>query len=187
MNTNALFARLKRVAPATLVLASVAMASPADAQRKVPAAPAPSGSSDAAPAPEAAPAVVRRILVTGAQRVEAATILTYISLHEGDTYSESASDKALKSLFATGLFSDVKINFDGSIMTVEVVENPINEFSSFHSGTADFGKSADDAAPKKNFRRHGCPQRRGRIVQCLKPIDIRLQLGLLRICFLRSD
>jgi outer membrane protein insertion porin family len=114
------------VAPATLVLASVAMIPAAVAQQKTRTA-TPPGTPDAAPTPaEAAPpAVVRRILVTGAQRVEAATILTYITLHEGDPYNESASDKALKSLFATGLFSDVKINFDGTIMTVHVVENPI--------------------------------------------------------------
>jgi outer membrane protein insertion porin family len=127
MNTNALFARLKRVAPATLVLASVVMSAPADAQRSPQGAPPPpSGNPVASPPAEAAPpAVVRRITVQGAQRVEAATILTYITLHEGDTYSEPASDKALKSLFATGLFSDVKINFDGSLMSVQVVENPI--------------------------------------------------------------
>ncbi|GAA0572157.1 outer membrane protein assembly factor BamA [Rhizomicrobium electricum] len=126
MDTKDLFARLKRVAPATLVLASVVMSGAADAQRKPPAAPPPGGAPEAAPGVDtSAPAIVRRIVVTGAQRVEAATILTYITLHEGDAYSESASDKALKSLFATGLFSDVKINFDGSIMTVHVVENPI--------------------------------------------------------------
>lgn len=125
MSTKALLARLKRVAPATLVLASVVMIAPAGAQQKAPKG-ATSGNADAAAAPEpAAPAVVRRITVQGAQRVEAATILTYITMHEGDTYSESASDKALKALFATGLFSDVKINFDGSVMTVHVVENPI--------------------------------------------------------------
>jgi outer membrane protein insertion porin family len=126
MNTKALFARLKRVAPATLVLASVVMSGAADAQRKAPAAPPPPGAPDASPGIDtSAPVIVRRIIVTGAQRVEAATILTYITMHEGDAYSESASDKALKALFATGLFSDVKINFDGSTMTVHVVENPI--------------------------------------------------------------
>jgi outer membrane protein insertion porin family len=126
MNTKALFARLKRVAPATLVLASVVMSGAADAQRKAPAAPPPPGAPGATPGVDtSAPVIVRRIIVTGAQRVEAATILTYITMHEGDAYSESASDKALKALFATGLFSDVKINFDGSTMTVHVVENPI--------------------------------------------------------------
>jgi len=131
MNTKALFARLKRVAPASVVLASVVMGasivSSADAQRAEPQLPPPpSGSAAPQPPVETAPpAVVRRITVQGAQRIEAATILTYITLHEGDTYSEAAADRALKALFATGLFSDVKINWDGTSMTVHVVENPI--------------------------------------------------------------
>ena len=61
----------------------------------------------------------------GTQRIEPATVLTYITLHDGDTYSEPTVDHALKTLFATGLFSDVKINCDGSTLTVNVVENPI--------------------------------------------------------------
>ena len=127
MTSKALFARLKRATPASLVLASVVAGAPADAQRANPppatapaAAPAP-----AAPAETAPPALVRRIVVLGTQRIEPATILTYITLHEGDTYEEQAADRALKALFATGLFSDVKINWDGTTMTVHVVENPI--------------------------------------------------------------
>ena len=34
-------------------------------------------------------------------------------------------DRSLKTLFATGLFADVKINWDGSVLTINVVENPI--------------------------------------------------------------
>jgi outer membrane protein insertion porin family len=138
MNTKALFARLRRVAPASLVLASVVMGAPADAQRAAPpppnGAPPPQPATPAVPAEPAAAAPaapvvpvgpVRRILVQGAQRVEPATILTYITLHEGDTYSQQAADRALRSLFATGLFSDVKVNWDGAILVVHVVENPI--------------------------------------------------------------
>ena len=127
MTAKALFARLKRATPASLVLASVVAGAPADAQRANPppatapaAAPAP-----AAPAETAPPALVRRIVVLGTQRIEPATILTYITLHEGDNYDEQAADRALKALFATGLFSDVKINWDGTTLTVHVVENPI--------------------------------------------------------------
>jgi outer membrane protein insertion porin family len=114
-------------------LASVVIGSQADAQRSsapataspTPGAP-PASATTPAPAAEAAPpAVVRRILVQGTQRIEPATILTYITLHEGDNYDEQAADRALKALFATGLFSDVKINWDGATLTVNVVENPI--------------------------------------------------------------
>ena len=122
MSANALFARLKRAAPVSLILAAVVVGAPADAQRAPAATPA--NSAVAAPE-EAAPAVIQRVAVRGTQRIEPATVLTYITLHEGDTYDPQSADRALKALFATGLFSDVKINWDGTVLTVQVVENPI--------------------------------------------------------------
>jgi outer membrane protein insertion porin family len=87
------------------------------------------GAATAAPAPgPAAPAaqrVIQHIVVHGTQRIEPATVLSYIGIHEGDEYSEPDADQALKTLFATGLFSDVKVNFDGSTLTIRVTENPI--------------------------------------------------------------
>ncbi len=128
MSSKALFARLKRAAPASLVLATVVIGS-ADAQLAPPAATPSNGNPDATAPNEHAEAaksqIIRRIVVEGTQRIEPATVLTYITLHEGDVYSAPAADRALKSLFATGLFSDVKIDWNGSTMTVHVVENPI--------------------------------------------------------------
>src|SRR5215471_4949051 len=68
---------------------------------------------------------IAHIVVRGTQRIEPETVLTYISIREGDIYNEQTTDTALKTLYATGLFADVKINFDGSTLTVHVVENPI--------------------------------------------------------------
>ncbi|HEY3778070.1 MAG TPA: outer membrane protein assembly factor BamA [Rhizomicrobium sp.] len=70
-------------------------------------------------------AVIKRIVVEGAQRVEPATVLSYISIREGEPYDEQAVDRSFKTLFATGLFADVKFNWDGSTLTIHVVENPI--------------------------------------------------------------
>ncbi len=73
---------------------------------------------------------IREIRVTGAQRIEPATILSYLDLDVGDEMSRPAMDKALKGLFATGLFVDVTLRQDGSVLFVEVVENPvINEIA----------------------------------------------------------
>ncbi|HEY0281777.1 MAG TPA: outer membrane protein assembly factor BamA, partial [Rhizomicrobium sp.] len=109
------------------LVASFAVGATATAQELNPAEPAQPGASDQAAAPAAAEEtrVVRRMVVLGTQRIEPATVLSYITLHVGDTYSEAAIDRALKALFATGLFSDVKIRWDGSTVTVNVVENPI--------------------------------------------------------------
>jgi outer membrane protein insertion porin family len=86
----------------------------------------PEPAQPAAPAQPQAPArVIQHITVAGTQRVEPGTVLTYVNLREGDTYDPAAVDQALKSLFGTGLFSDVKINFNNGTLAIRVVENPI--------------------------------------------------------------
>ena len=74
-----------------------------------------------------APRIIQHIVVRGTQRVEAGTVLTYVGVREGDTYTPADVDQALKALTATGLFSDVKTNFDGATgtLTIRVTENPI--------------------------------------------------------------
>lgn len=77
---------------------------------------------DAAPlaAPAAAPAAapevattIQSIQVTGAERLEPQTVLSYIKLRIGQPYTKTAADEALKDLFSTELFKDVQINNDG--------------------------------------------------------------------------
>ncbi|MGC9954788.1 MAG: outer membrane protein assembly factor BamA [Rhizomicrobium sp.] len=124
MSANALFARLKRAAPASLLFASFAVGAPVHAQGLNSASSAQPNAADETATPVET-AIVERTVVLGTQRIEPATVLSYITLHVGEAYSEAAADRALKALFATGLFSDVKINWDGSTLTVNVVENPI--------------------------------------------------------------
>lgn len=83
-------------------------------------------------APSSSPSVslplgppIRQIVVAGTQRIEPATVLSYISVREGDQYDEQAVDRSLKTLFATGLFADVKFRWNGQTLTIQVVENPI--------------------------------------------------------------
>ncbi|MCF8495740.1 MAG: outer membrane protein assembly factor BamA, partial [Alphaproteobacteria bacterium] len=80
--------------------------------------------------PADAQQVIRDIQVQGAQRVEPATILSYINLQSGDPMTRETLDSALKNLFATGLFADVSLEQQGDILVVTVSENPIiNEIS----------------------------------------------------------
>ena len=81
----------------------------------------------AAPGAVTAPRIIQHIVVGGTQRVEPGTVLTYIGLREGDTYTPADVDAALKALTQTGLFSDVKTNFDRDTgtLTIRVTENPI--------------------------------------------------------------
>jgi outer membrane protein insertion porin family len=101
-----------------------------DAEGNNAAAAAAAANPAAAPvaAPQAAPLrTIQHISVSGTQRVEQATVLTYVALREGDPYDPAQIDQALKTLYGTGLFSDVKVNFDAASATlaIRVVENPI--------------------------------------------------------------
>ena len=71
------------------------------------------------------PQVISDIVVQGNQRIEADTVKSYIFVHAGDRYNEKEVDRSLKSLFNTGLFSDVKIGRSGTTLVIEITENPI--------------------------------------------------------------
>ncbi len=65
------------------------------------------------------------IRVDGAQRIEPTTVLSYISLKAGDPLTDDNIDKTIKSLYATGFFSDVQLLLDGSDVIIKIEENPI--------------------------------------------------------------
>jgi outer membrane protein insertion porin family len=72
--------------------------------------------------------VVQRIVVEGdakERRIENTTILSYLPIQPGDTIDPAKIDLALKALFRTDLFSDVKIDLQGGDLIIKVVENPI--------------------------------------------------------------
>jgi len=69
--------------------------------------------------------VVQRILVRGSERIEQSTVISYVPIQPGDSIDPAKIDQALKSLFRTDLFQDVKIDFADGDLTISVVENPI--------------------------------------------------------------
>jgi outer membrane protein insertion porin family len=68
---------------------------------------------------------VSSIIVEGNQRVENDTVLSYITISPGDVASPDDIDQSVKSLFQTGLFSDVQITRRGGTLVVRVEENPM--------------------------------------------------------------
>jgi len=68
---------------------------------------------------------VQRIIVVGNERIEQSTILSYLPIGVGDTVDPARIDLALKALFRTDLFSDVKVGLSDGDLTIQVVENPI--------------------------------------------------------------
>lgn len=69
--------------------------------------------------------MITAIQIDGNVRAEKETVRSYLQLKEGQPYDPAAADRSLKALFATGLFSDVSIDMQGSTLIVKLTENPI--------------------------------------------------------------
>lgn len=85
---------------------------------------------------EAAAAPISEIEVKGNRRIDSATVRAYLPIQIGDEYDSAQADKALKTLFNTGLFSDIKIRQLGTKLLVKVSENPIIVRVSFEGNDA---------------------------------------------------
>lgn len=70
------------------------------------------------------PFVVRDIRVEGIQRTEAGTVFSYLPVKVGDTLTEEKASQAVKALFATGFFKDVRLEVENDVLVVIVEERP---------------------------------------------------------------
>ena len=68
--------------------------------------------------------VIRDIRVEGIQRTEAGTVFSYLPLRVGDRYDPERGSTAIRALFATGLFKDVRFQAEGDVLVVIVEERP---------------------------------------------------------------
>ena len=67
---------------------------------------------------------VRDIRVEGLQRVEPGTVFASIPFRVGDDYTDEKGAAAIRSLFALGLFKDVRIEVNGDVLVLIVEERP---------------------------------------------------------------
>ena len=81
------------------------------------------------------------IRVEGLQRTDAGTVFASLPFRIGDTYNDEKGVAALRALFATGLFKDVRIQIAGSVVVVVVDERSIISSIDF-VGTKEFEKEA---------------------------------------------
>lgn len=70
------------------------------------------------------PFVVKDIRVEGIQRTEAGTVFNYLPVKVGDTMNDEKAAQAIKSLFSTGFFKDVRLEQEGNVLVVTVQERP---------------------------------------------------------------
>ncbi len=70
------------------------------------------------------PFVVKDIRVEGVQRTEAGTVFSYLPVKVGDRIDDEKAAQAVKALFATGFFRDVRLEVQGDVLLVIVQERP---------------------------------------------------------------
>ncbi len=70
------------------------------------------------------PFVVSDIRIEGIQRTEAGTVFSYLPVKVGDTLTEDKAAQAIKALFGTGFFKDVRLEVEGGVLVVLVEERP---------------------------------------------------------------
>ena len=71
------------------------------------------------------PFVLKDIRVEGLQRTDAGTVFAALPFRIGDTYTDEKGAAALRALFATGLFKDVRIDIDAGVAVVIVDERSV--------------------------------------------------------------
>ena len=69
--------------------------------------------------------IVRDIKVDGLVRLTPANVYGMIPLNSGDRVSDAALANAIRSLYATGLFDDIKTEKQGDTLVFKVVERPL--------------------------------------------------------------
>jgi outer membrane protein insertion porin family len=107
--------------PARRMLAlalAAATAAPAWAQTAGPQPPA-----SAAPA-SASQFTVSDIRVDGLQRIGAGTVFTYLPIERGDTIDQTRIGEAMRRLYGTGFFEDIRFARQGDILVITVTERP---------------------------------------------------------------
>ncbi|HKO87384.1 MAG TPA: outer membrane protein assembly factor BamA [Burkholderiales bacterium] len=70
------------------------------------------------------PFVIRDIRVDGIQRIEAGTVFGYLPVRVGDRMTDDKAAEAIRALFATGFFKDVRVEAEGNVLVVIVEERP---------------------------------------------------------------
>ena len=68
------------------------------------------------------PFVVKDIRVEGIQRTEAGTVFSYLPVKVGEEMDDEKATQAIKSLYSTGFFKDVRIESDQDILVVTLQE-----------------------------------------------------------------
>ncbi|HWS75545.1 MAG TPA: outer membrane protein assembly factor BamA [Quisquiliibacterium sp.] len=101
------------------------------------------------------PFVVRDIRIDGIQRTEPGTVFGYLPVKVGELLTEDKAAAAVRALFATGFFKDVRLEVEGDVLVVYLEERPAIA-SLVVTGTKEF----DQETIKRALRDQGLAESR---------------------------
>jgi outer membrane protein insertion porin family len=101
------------------------------------------------------PFTIKDIRVEGLQRTEPGTVFSYLPIKVGETMTEERARAALRALYATGFFSDVRLEHENDVLVVFVQERPAVAQIDF-SGMKEF----EPDAVRKVLRENGLAEGR---------------------------
>jgi outer membrane protein insertion porin family len=87
------------------------------------------------------PFVVKDIRVEGIQRIDAGTVFGYLPVKVGDTFTEDMATEAVRRLYGSGFFSDVRIETNNNVVVVVVQERATIASITFN-GMSEFDSKA---------------------------------------------
>jgi len=67
---------------------------------------------------------IEDIRLEGLERISAGTVFNYLPLKTGDQFDNKMSEQALKSLFKTGFFNDIRFGQDDNVLVIYFTERP---------------------------------------------------------------
>ena len=73
---------------------------------------------------EFSPFVIDDIVFEGLQRITVGTLLSYLPLKTGERLDIERTQDAIRALYQTGFFSDVRLTQRGRVLTINVIERP---------------------------------------------------------------
>lgn len=68
---------------------------------------------------------IKSVEVFGNERIDSSIVKNYLNLNENSVYNQENVNEYIKTLYETGLFKDVKIDFKNGKLLIDVVENPL--------------------------------------------------------------
>jgi outer membrane protein insertion porin family len=97
------------------------------------------------------PFVVKDIRVDGLQRVDAGTVFGYMPVKVGQTFNDDLATEAVRRLYASGFFSDVRIETENNVVVVVVQERPTIASITFNGMREFEPKAITEALQKVGF------------------------------------